>query len=182
MCNQNNRQFFNILSNIFVFLSCQRKIPLSHFSTRSQFSVFSLNLDTSAASQLVKYAIRYNKCPSFLCLCSYCFQINSHWSRHIGDKSNNQPHQSPLPIESWWQRENRESTPRLMCVARHREKGRERERQRGGEITWVWKCHVKNTKIHGRKAEVDCSYKFEKLTITESHRLVSCTYWYNVYY
>lgn len=39
-----------------------------------------------------------------------------------------EPHQSPVPIKSWWQRENRESKPRLMCVATERQRERKRER------------------------------------------------------
>lgn len=32
-------------------------------------------------------------------------------------KATSEPHQRAAPIKSWWQRENRESEPRLMCVA-----------------------------------------------------------------
>lgn len=62
------------------------------------------------------------------CVCSSCFHVPARSIDTDQDtletKAATKPHQSPEPIKSWWQRENRESKQRLMCVAAERQKDR----------------------------------------------------------
>lgn len=59
--------------------------------------------------------------PSFLFVCWSCFHVPARSMDSDQDvqetKATGEPHQSTAPIKSWWQRENRESPPCLMCVA-----------------------------------------------------------------
>lgn len=64
--------------------------------------------------------------PSFLFVCCSCFHVPARSMDSDQDmqetKATSEPHQSVVPIKTWWQRENRESKPCLMCVATEGEK------------------------------------------------------------
>lgn len=62
-----------------------------------------------------------------LFVCCSCFHVaarsmDSDHDVQGGKKATRVPHQSAGPIKSWWQRENRESPPCLMCVATEKER------------------------------------------------------------
>lgn len=109
-----------------------KSITLPHFCVLLWLSLFFLTSDTPRTQktqqdkQLVKYGFWYNSFPPPPCVCPSLRvptrSIDTDQDT-LETKATTEPHQSPVPIKSWWQRENRESEPRLMCVATERERG-----------------------------------------------------------
>lgn len=95
---------------------------------------------TQQDKQLVKYGFWYNSFPPPPCVCSSCLHVPTRSIDTDQDtletKATTEPHQSPVPIKSWWQRENRERASHVWCV------WPQRERERGQR--YLYACNHPN--------------------------------------